>query len=423
MYMKNIVIVILVAAVLVFGYIALKPKPIVAPTVPETQTQVPDTTQPGTSSSNQSAVAGMQEYTDTNFGFSFWYPTDWKLSTTNANPAFGASITNATITKRLWLTHNGDTSPSILIQEAHSTTRTITDTGGAGPIGPITYYFDPNKHLWMTNNAATAQAASLTPANISNNTMGGLHLFPGTSRFNTTIIPLSADNFVVIGDNGGTNITAALAKTVLALDPSVATPVSAAEQTKTIQAEANQNDNVSNQSSQSTTTTSTTGWKTYSNTQYGFSFQYPSDWKLTDNPTNKTVTIATNDAGEAVEGMSYPTYSITFKSTDKTFFSKPIYTKWGGVTYDENSNAILIDGNCTKPDEVFGSMQAVHYGGSLMSDPAYNDSAITTMNKTIFIIHEEQGGSLSSIQSQIQTVENSFKLLGGNSPFIPQCKS
>lgn len=233
--MKNTLIVILLVVVIVLGYLLLRPKPTNAPMIPAQSEQ----TQP--SSSNQVTVAGMQKYTDTSFGFSFWYPSDWKITTTNTNPTFGASIKDASVIKRLWLTRAGDSSPSIVIQEAHSTTRTITDTGGAGPIGPITYYFDPNKSLWMTSSAENGETTPLVPANISDNTMGGLHIFRGTSRFGTSIIPLSADNFVIIGDNGGSAITSELTNTLVALDPSVATPVSVAQQIQTIQGESRKN--------------------------------------------------------------------------------------------------------------------------------------------------------------------------------------
>jgi hypothetical protein len=48
---------------------------------------------------------------------------------------------------------------------------------------------------------------------------------------------LSADNFLDISDNGGENATY-LQKTVIAIDPSVATPVSKDQQLQTIKAEA-----------------------------------------------------------------------------------------------------------------------------------------------------------------------------------------
>jgi hypothetical protein len=210
-------------------------------------TAMTSTTQPVTTTSTVSpavpikpistiSVAGMTEYTDSSFGYSFWYPSNWTV-TTPVNPPFGVQLQGVTVVATLGLQPAGQTYPSIQIKEARSTTRSITDTGGAGPIGPITFFFDPTTHLWMTtSNIETGSTDITKPANISINTMGGLHMFGGTSRFDTTIIPLSADDFVVVDDGGGANATA-LAKTVVATDPSVATPVSTAGQTTTIQAE------------------------------------------------------------------------------------------------------------------------------------------------------------------------------------------
>ena len=73
-------------------------------------------------------------------------------------------------------------------------------------------------------------------ADVSNNTMGGVHMFAGTSRYYSTIMPLSAHNFVVAISPNGTRIDP-LIKTIIATDPSVATPVSKTEQIATIQAE------------------------------------------------------------------------------------------------------------------------------------------------------------------------------------------
>jgi hypothetical protein len=239
---KNTIIGLLIIIILILGYLALKPK---TPASTTSATTAPVTTTTGTTgggttttppSSQSVSVAGMQEYTDSNFGFSFWYPDTWTV-TTPTNAPFGPKLQNVSVVAELGLQPAGQTYPDILIQEAHSTTRTITDTGGAGPIGPITYYFDTTSHLWMTTNSEdNGQPTTPVAANISNNTMGGLHLFGGTSRFNTEIIPLSADNFVVIGNGGDAN-SDALAKTVLATDPSVATPVSTAEQIQTIETE------------------------------------------------------------------------------------------------------------------------------------------------------------------------------------------
>jgi hypothetical protein len=235
----TVLLVVIIVLIVGFGtYLIIHNNAATVQTMPVT-TSVPSGISPTGAPPGQTtppvvAVAGMKEYTDSSFGFSFWYPSTWSV-TVPVNPPFGAQLQDATVVATLGLQPIGQTYPDIIIKEAHSTTRTITDTGGAGPIGPITYYFDASSHLWMTSSDVTGQDFNV-PANISINTMGGLHMFAGTSRFDTSIIPLSADNFVVIGDGGGANATA-VAKTVVATDPSVATPVSAEDQITTIQAE------------------------------------------------------------------------------------------------------------------------------------------------------------------------------------------
>lgn len=64
--------------------------------------------------------------------------------------------------------------------------------------------------------------------------MGGLPLIASTAMRSETIVPVKADYAVYVdGDTFGSY----LAKTIIATDPAVATPVSATEQIKTIQAE------------------------------------------------------------------------------------------------------------------------------------------------------------------------------------------
>jgi hypothetical protein len=190
----------------------------------------------------------MQEYTDAHFGFSFWYPDGWQV-TTVTNPPFGAQIQNGTIVKKMSVGNASDTW-AIVIEEVNSPTMTITDTGGAGPFGPVTYYFDTSNKSWMkvTGEESAGVPVATTTANVSVSTMDGLSMFSGTSRFDTTIIPISTStsssgvNFLVISDGGTVNATT-LAKTVTATNPSaiisVDTPVSVAEQTQIIQAEEN----------------------------------------------------------------------------------------------------------------------------------------------------------------------------------------
>ncbi len=231
------IIVVVIAALAFFAYMQFCANKVAAPIAPPPNPPAGGQT-PATPAGDMPtvSVAGMRQYTDTKFGFSFWYPDNWTV-TVPVNPPFGAQLQGGTVVATLGLQPAGQAYPSIILKEFHSDTTSITDTGGAGPIGPITYYFDKASHLWMTTSAIADGVTDITkPADISNNSMGGLHLFGGTSRFDTNIIPLSAQNFVVMSDGGASNATVA-AKTVVALDPAVATPVSVAEQIKTIEAE------------------------------------------------------------------------------------------------------------------------------------------------------------------------------------------
>ena len=196
------------------------------------------------------SVPDMSEYTDSDFGFSFWYPSGWtvnKVSSTNP-------LLNGTVVKSLVLSdeqHQG----RFDIDEITSADRSITTNqqGKAGVGGcDAVYSFDPNSHEWMFGQAG-CQGTAVGPATVAittfNNTMGGLHMFGGEAINTQSIVPLSAHNFVVItrhGDPGDTEQSIhtywglpidVLVHTVIATDPAVATPVSKDEQIKTIQAE------------------------------------------------------------------------------------------------------------------------------------------------------------------------------------------
>jgi hypothetical protein len=196
-----------------------------------------------TSTSQTLSVAGTQEYTDANFGFSFWYPSSWNVQNVAVkNPKVYSS---GTVTKQLNVT-NGQR--LITIEEFSSPTFSINDSTGVGacPVCVSTsYYFDDRQHTWMIefpNGTTTGPPTGPAIANVSSNTMGGLHMLGGSQRFEAnTIIPLSASNFIIVTVDGGiatgSSDPKALAETVIATNPAVATPVSAEEQTKTIQAE------------------------------------------------------------------------------------------------------------------------------------------------------------------------------------------
>lgn len=177
-------------------------------------------------------------------------------------------------------------------------------------------------------------------------------------------------------------------------------------------------------------------WITYSNNKLGFSFQYPSTWKINTSENSVTVTSDSSTNLGINNQNPIPLEQVTFTSTDKSFFNVPINTKFGQITYDVNQNALVDSGEsparCLQatpliniPDGFKGIM-GVHFGGSLMSDPAYSDFAILTNNGPIIIIasQSERGtddDQNNLVQDQIIKVYSSLSLLNGNTVFVPAC--
>lgn len=298
----------LVAIVVAVGaYIAFGRSPVTAPTstdIADTQTPqgvvsqvingwpVKDQTQPTAPAQGSGPVAGMSKYTDIDFGFSFWYPSAWKLEE-QPNTNFSTAYPGGTVKKRLVLRSTIDADHSITIEEYSSPTASIrlnADSGCPGGIcdPTLNYFFDASAHTWMMAypNGFASERGDMTispgttkPADVRRNTMGGLHIFNGGFRNSVSVVPLSAHNFVIVSDepwNVGTTFKTFLINTIVALDPDVATPISDAEQRAVIQSEANAY-GVKNTS---------TATKTYTNDTYGFSFQYPDGVQFDTTATN-----------------------------------------------------------------------------------------------------------------------------------------
>ncbi len=180
------------------------------------------------------AVSGMKNYTDSDFGFSFWYPSSWSVNTGNAQ--YG----NTTV-KRLGIYPLNQPDLGVYLDEVIPSDRSI-GVGNSAKSGMVEkYYFDASAHTWMyshTDESGIQGDKVFTgPANVSTNTMGGLHMFTGAGTFGENIaVPLSATRFVV-SEVTGENNPLQLVKTIVATDPSVATPVSASQQREIIQAE------------------------------------------------------------------------------------------------------------------------------------------------------------------------------------------
>lgn len=179
------------------------------------------------------SVPGMSEYTDSSFGFSFWYPNSWDVSTVARSQYTGEGEINKTI---------AITNPQgeIVLDE-------VNDPNGAITVGNPTktgenedYYFSVTSGVWVYETDQTSGGGYLQSrsADVSDNTMGGLHMFTGGGTFGENIaVPLSVANFVVAEATGEN--TEPLMATIIATSPVVATPVSTAQQTAVIEAEAN----------------------------------------------------------------------------------------------------------------------------------------------------------------------------------------
>ncbi|MBI5469931.1 hypothetical protein HY968_01225 [Candidatus Kaiserbacteria bacterium] len=218
------------------------------------------------------SVLGMSKYTDHDFGFSFWYPSGWSvraLSLSEFNKIYypdSARFSTSTATTMypggtvagvIEISNNGGIpykGKHIFIWKASSPSKSITiPSGGMDEGGPTTFYFDTGTRTWMEKyedayRVANGLPLSVNPADVSHNTMGGLHQFYASTGhgYGELVIPLSAHNFLSIPSTWDYDVEPVshlelsrsfLAGTILATDPSVATPVSAAEQIKTIQAE------------------------------------------------------------------------------------------------------------------------------------------------------------------------------------------
>ena len=156
------------------------------------------------------SVPGMKQYTDSNFGFSFWYPSSWVVQ----NGSIQDSYAGGTVQKnsRSFSDTNSPRGDAITINEYYSPTREITiardlcSPMSGSFVAQHRFYFDTNLHTWMVEVPAyTGQSerdgstysvpASTKAADVSQNTMGGLHML-GPAVLGT-LFPLSATNFVV----------------------------------------------------------------------------------------------------------------------------------------------------------------------------------------------------------------------------------
>jgi len=171
-----------------------------------------------------SETYGMSQYTDSIYGFSFWYPSALRVTATATDN--DVNFPGGIAVETLQVGPVGGTSVVVV----NSPTGSITDepANHASPINQTEYFYDSASGQWMvafpqgTNGEGSS---ATTTANVSKTTISGLIMLPSGRRFDTTIIPLSTMRFLVVSDGGGSAFTSQLARTVAqtgaSIDPSI----------------------------------------------------------------------------------------------------------------------------------------------------------------------------------------------------------
>lgn len=157
----------------------------------------------------------MSQYVDATYHFSFWYPAALRITVTAANDA--ASFPGGVTVETLQVGSSGGVSLYVV----NSPQSTITDepNGHAAPIPQTKYFYDATSQRWMVAHPEGTDGGgngAPAPADVSKTTIGGLPMLPSGARFDTTIIPLSTTQFVVVQDGGGSAFTNELVYTVAA---------------------------------------------------------------------------------------------------------------------------------------------------------------------------------------------------------------
>jgi hypothetical protein len=156
----------------------------------------------------------MRQYVDEKYHFSFWYPAVLPITVTAANDDL--SFPGGVVVETLQVSTDG-----ISLYVVNSPQSTITDepNGHAAPIPQTKYFYDAASQRWMVaypEGTDGGGSGAPAPADVSKTTVGGQPMLPSSARFDTTIIPLSTTQFVVVQDGGGSAFTNELARTVAA---------------------------------------------------------------------------------------------------------------------------------------------------------------------------------------------------------------
>lgn len=153
----------------------------------------------------------MSRYVDVKYRFSFWHLSALRITVAAANDEarFPGGVTVETV--------QVGSPGGVSLYVVNSPQSTITDepNGHAAPIPQMKYFYDASSQRWMVAYPeGTDGGGSAAPADVSKTTVGGQPMLPSGARFDTTIIPLSTTQFVVVQDGGGSAFTNELARTI-----------------------------------------------------------------------------------------------------------------------------------------------------------------------------------------------------------------
>jgi len=194
--MKNVIIAILVALLIVAGFmiaakkkanIAYEPWPETEPANPTTPKPRPVTTTPAPTTNTP--VANPNLITKSAWSISLVKPSGWDITSNTTNEVILTQDTGE---------YAGD-----IMTVSYISGNSITDTDNK--FGNITYYYNGNNQSWMVElpdeqNGGMEAATVATPISY---TADGLPVFNGTRRWKTYIVPLSHTTFVKLNITGG----------------------------------------------------------------------------------------------------------------------------------------------------------------------------------------------------------------------------
>lgn len=313
--------------------------------------------------SQPTSVAGMTEYVGADF--SFWYPDSW---TVQQITKAGGGVMNS-------LSLYGPTGSDVMdideIKPINGTLSNYIDNQDTE-----SYYFDSSTGVWTYSQTSFGKTTT-SPAPIALTTIGGLHVFTFSGLTSDDIIPLSATTFVTVSDTSDTYDVRPLARTVVATNPNVATPIPTAQQIAVIQAEANA------YGAQTATAAQSSALQTYSNSQYGFSLQYPGDLFLN-----------TSNYGSTHPFTGLP---IAYIFVQNLTSNNATAQTEGYVSVNVSTNASDV-ADCS----ISGAIANVYDGA-----PAFTGSSNVSINGSTFLRSDRSdGGGVAGLERDYTTVHN-----------------